>query len=132
MAYPTQTMAERIAQAATAFQQQRTGHAPQSVSVVVSGDTLVVTLHGALSPAEQAMAQNPEGAAKLQEFHRELFQNASDMLREEIKQITGMEVRGAAAELEPKTGAVVQVFTSGTLVQVFLLNGKVPVSSFNA
>src|ERR1700733_10944217 len=131
MAYPTQTMAERIAQAATAFQQQRTGHAPQSVSVVVSGDTLVVTLHGALSPAEQAMAQNPEGAAKLQEFHRELFQNASDMLREEIKQITGMEVRGAAAELEPKTGAVVQVFTSGTLVQVFLLNGKVPVSSFN-
>jgi len=125
-------MAERIAQAATAFQQQRTGHAPQSVSVVVSGDTLVVTLHGALSPAEQAMAQNPEGAAKLQEFHRELFQNASDMLREEIKQITGMEVRGAAAELEPKTGAVVQVFTSGTLVQVFLLNGKVPVSSFNA
>ena len=39
-------MAEQIAQAATAFQQQRTGHEPKSVSVVLSGDTLVVTLHG--------------------------------------------------------------------------------------
>jgi uncharacterized protein YbcI len=60
------------------------------VSVVLSGDTLVVTLHGALSPAEQAMALTAVGAAKLQEFHRELFLNASDTLRDEIKQITGI------------------------------------------
>jgi uncharacterized protein YbcI len=124
-------MAEQIAQAATAYQQQRTGHEPKSVSVVLSGDTLVVTLHGALSPAEQAMVQTPKGAAKLQEFHRELFLNASDKLRQEIKRITGMEVRGATAELDPITGAVVQVFTSGTMVQVFLLDGKVPFGSFN-
>ena len=124
-------MAEQIALAATAFQQQRTGHPPKSVSVVLSGDTLVVTLHGALSPAELAMAQSPEGAAKLQELHRQLFLNASDTLRKEIKRITGMDVREATAEVEPKTGAVVQVFTSGTMVQVFLLSGKVPAGSFN-
>jgi hypothetical protein len=35
-------------------------------------------LYGALSPAEQAMAQNPEGAAKVREFHRQLFHNAAD------------------------------------------------------
>ena len=125
-------MAEQIAQAATAFQQQRTGHAPKSVSVVLTGDTLVVTLHDALSPAEQAVAQSPEGAAKVQEFHRQLFHNASDTLRQEIKQITGMEVREASAEVEPKTGAIVQVFTSGTMVQVFLLSGNVPAGSFNS
>src|ERR1700685_2366940 len=124
-------MAEEIARAATAFQQQRTGHEPKSVSVVLSGDTLVVTLHGALSPAEQAMAQSPEGAAKVQEFHRQLFLTASDTLRQEIKRITGMEGREANAEVEPKTGALVQVFTSGTMVQVFLLNGKVPYDSFS-
>ncbi len=126
-----QSMAEQIAQAATAFQQQRTGHEPKSVSVVLSGDTLVVTLHGALSPAEQAMAQSPKGAAKVQEFHRQLFNNASEMLREEIKRITGMDVREATAELEPTSGAIVQVFTSGTMVQVFLLSGKVPAGNFN-
>src|SRR5271154_2638282 len=132
MRHSTQTMAEQIAEAATAFQQQRTGHTPTSVSVVLSGDTLVVTLHGALSPAEQVMAQSPQGAAKVQEFHRQLFHNASDTLRKEIKRITGMDVREATAEVEPKSGAVVQVFTSGTMVQVFLLSGNVPSGSFNA
>ena len=128
----SQTMAEQIAQAAAAFQRQRTGHAPKSVSVVLTGDTLVVTLHDALSPAEQAVARSPEGAAKVQEFHRQLFLNASDTLRQEIKRITGMEVREASAEVEPKTGAIVQVFTSGTMVQVFLLSGQVPTGSFEA
>ncbi len=124
------TMAEQIALAATAFQQQTTGHEPRSVSVVISGDTLVVTLHGALSPAEQAMARSPDGAAKVQEFHRQLFLNASESLRKQIKEITGMDVREATAEVEPTSGSVVHVFTSGTTVQVFLLSGKVPGGSF--
>jgi uncharacterized protein YbcI len=125
------SMAEQIADAATVFQQQRTGHEPKSVSVVLSGDTLVVTLHGALSPAERAMAQSAEGAAKVREFHRQLFLTASDTLRKRIKQITGMDVREATAEVEPTSGAIVQVFTSGTMVQVFLLSGKVPPDQFS-
>jgi len=131
MLQSTETMAQQIAQAATAFQKQRTGHTPKSVSVVLSGDTLVVTLLGALSPAEQAMAQSPEGAAKVQEFHRELFQSASDALRQEIKRITGVEVQKARAEVDPTTGTVVQVFTTGTMVQVFLLASKVPSSNWS-
>ena len=130
MLQSTETMAQQIAQAATAFQKQRTGHTPKSVSVVLSGDTLVVTLLGALSPAEQAMAQSPEGAAKVQEFHRELFQSASDTLRQEIKRITGVEVQEASAEVEPTTGTVVQVYTTGRMVQVFLLASKVPSSNW--
>ena len=125
-------MAEQIGQAAAALQQKRTGREPTSVSVVLGGDTLVVTLHGALSPAEQAMAKSPEGAAKVQEFHRQLFLNASDTLRSEIKRITGMDVREATAEVDPKTGAVVHVFTSGTMVQVFSLSGKVPSGNFES
>ncbi|MGA2581801.1 MAG: Na-translocating system protein MpsC family protein [Tepidisphaeraceae bacterium] len=131
MTESNESMARQIAIAAAAFQQQRTGHEPASVSVVLSGDTLVITLHGTLSPAEQAMAQSPEGAAKLQDYHRQLFLNTSETLRKEIKRITGMDVRKATAEVEPKTGAVVQVFTSGTMVQVFLLSGKVPAEDFN-
>ena len=126
-----ETIAEQIAQAAKAFQRQRTGHEPKSVSVVLGGDTLVVTLHGALSPAEQAMAQSPEGATKVQEFHRQLFHNASDTLRQEIKRITGMEVLEGSAEVDPTCGPVVQVFPSGTMVQVFLLSGKLPSGSFD-
>ena len=42
-----------------------------------------------------------------------------------------MDVREATAELDPKTGEVVQVFTSGTMVQVFQLSGNVPSDSFD-
>jgi uncharacterized protein YbcI len=126
----TPTIAEQIAQAATVFQKQRTGRAPKSVSVVVDGDTLVVTLHGALSPAEQAMAQSPEGAAKVQEFHRQLFHHASDAMRQEIKRITRVEVRDASIEVEPVNGSIVQVLPGGTMVQVFLLAKPLPPEVF--
>jgi uncharacterized protein YbcI len=115
------TMAQQIAQTASAFEHQRTGHAPKSVTVVLSDDRLVITLHGALSPAEKALAQSPAGAAQMKEFHRQLFASSSDPLRQEIRRITGVEVREAAAEVETVTGAVMQMFASGTVVQVFLL-----------
>jgi uncharacterized protein YbcI len=115
------TMAEQVAEAARVFQRQRTGHVPKAVTVVLSNDTLVITLHEALTPAERALAKSADGATKVQEFHRQLFENSADSLRQEIKRITGVEVREAAAEIETTTGTVVQVFTSGTMVQVFQL-----------
>lgn len=118
---PASTMAEQVAQAAAAFQKQRTGHAPKAVTVVLSEETLVVTLHEALSPAEKVLAQTPEGAASVQNYHRQLFKSSEKDLLAEIKRITGVAVREAAAEVETTTGAVVHAFTSGTMVQVFQL-----------
>ena len=131
MIKPNLTMAQQIAQAASAFEQQRTGNTPKSVTVVLSDTTLVITLHGALSEAEKALARSPEGAAQVQDFHRQLFANASDSLRQEIKRITGVKVREATAEVEPTTGTVVGVFTTGTTVQVYLLAHSVPADTWN-
>jgi uncharacterized protein YbcI len=117
-----ETMAQQIAEAAKAFQQQRTGHAPKEVTVVLGEETLVITLHDALTPAEKALALSPAGAAQVQEFHRQLFLTSADGLRDEIKRITGREVREAVAEVEPATGSLVHAFTTGNVVQVFLLS----------
>lgn len=125
------TMAQQVADAARIFQQERTGHAPDAVTVVLSEDTLVITMHGALTPAEKAMARTPAGAAKVQDYHRQLFSASLDKLRTEIKQITGVDVREAAAEVEPASGAVVHAFTSGTMVQVFLLNQPISQATWN-
>jgi uncharacterized protein YbcI len=124
-------MAQQVAQAVMAFQQKMTGHAPKAVTVVLSQDTLVVTLHEALSPAERDMAKSPSGAATVQEFHRQLFFNSSQSLREEIKRITGVEVREVVAEVEPSTGAMVCAFASGTMVQVFQLAQGIPADTWN-
>jgi uncharacterized protein YbcI len=119
-------MAGQIAQAARDFQLQRTGHVPNAVTVVLSEQTLVITLHEALTPAERDLARSAAGATQVQEFHRELFASSAGVLRAEIKRITGVEVREATAEVETSTGTVVQVFTSGTMVQVFQLASSIP------
>ena len=125
------TMAQQVAQAASDFQRQRTGHAPNAVTAVLSEDTLVITLHGALSPAEQALAKSPAGAAQVQKFHRQLFASSCEPLRQEIKRITGFDVREATGEVETSTGTVVQVFTNGGMVQVFLLTPGLTADAWN-
>jgi uncharacterized protein YbcI len=125
------SVAQQIAKAAGEFELQRTGHTPHSVAVILSENTLVITLNGALSPAERALAKSPAGAAQVQEFHRQLFSDSADSLRDEIKRITGVEVREAAAEVEPTSGTMVEVFTTGTVVQVFLLAQGVPTGSWS-
>ena len=125
------TMAQQVAQAISVFQEQRTGYRPKAVTLVLSDDTLVVTLHEALSPAEKALSRTAEGAAQVQEFHRQLFRNSADLLRQEIKRITGVAVGEAAAEVETTTGAVVHAFTTGTMVQVFQLAGRIPPETWN-
>ena len=125
-------MAQQVALAISAFQEKRTGHSPKALTMVMSEDTLVVTLHEALSPAEKALARTPEGALQVQEFHRQLFSSSLDLLREEIKRITGVAVGEAAAEVETTTGAVVHAFTTGTMVQVFRFASKIPAGVWNA
>ena len=130
MNQPNADMAEQVARAASALHLERTGHAPASVSVVLINETLVITLHGALTQAEAALSMTAAGAAQVQEFHRQLFATSSEALRREISRITGVDVRGSTAQVETAAGAVVQVFNTGTMVQVFLLSGPVPPGSW--
>jgi uncharacterized protein YbcI len=116
-------MAQLVARAASGFQQRSTGHVPQSVTAVQSEDTVVITLRGALTPAEEALARSPAGAAQLQEFHRQLFANFCPSLRQEIERITGVEVREATAHIETTTGTMVQVFLLAHEISAQIWNG---------
>jgi uncharacterized protein YbcI len=80
-------------------------------------------LDDVLSAAEQAMANEPDGAAMVAEFQRQLFLDASTELLKEIKRIRGVDVWEAKAGVETGTGAIVYAFISGTMVLVFLLPG---------
>lgn len=132
MDQPVVTMSQQIARAASTFEQQRTGHAPTGVTVVLSEDTLVITLRGGLSEVEKALAQCREGAAQVQGFHRLLFTSSADSLWREITRITGSEVREATAEVDSATGTVLHAFTTGTIVQVFLLAQRLPPESWSS
>ncbi len=114
-------LAQQLARVASVLQEQRTGLPPKAVTAVLSEETLVVTLHDALTPAEKALCRTQQGAAQVQELHRQIFCSWSESMRQEIKTITGWEVRKATAEIEPATGAIVHAFTTGSTVQIFRL-----------
>jgi uncharacterized protein YbcI len=117
----TPAMSKELAQMALSMQAERTGHTPKAVTVVASDDTVVLTLHEALTPAEKILARTENGATKVEQYHRALFAVSCDELRKEIQRLTGRKVREAAVVVEPATGAIVHAFTSGTVVQIFQL-----------
>ena len=114
-------LSKELAQIALAMQSERTGHTPKAVTVVASDETVVLTLHEALTPAEKILASTEAGASKVEQYHRALFAVSCDELRKEIQRLTGRKVREAAVVVEPATGAIVHAFTSGTVVQIFQL-----------
>ena len=114
-------VSKQLAEMALAMQASRTGHTPKAVTVVASDETVVVTLHEALTPAEKILARSEHGASQVEDYHRALFAVSSEELRNEIQRLTGRKVREAAVVVEPATGAIVHAFTSGTVVQIFQL-----------
>ena len=110
MERPKRTIGQKISQAAQAIERLQTKCGRKWVAVFMNEDTIVIALHGSLTLQEKALAQSPAGAAQV----RQLFANASGILLRKIKSITGMEVRNTTVEIEPKTGSVVQLFTTDT------------------
>jgi uncharacterized protein YbcI len=114
-------VAKELAEIALTMQTTRTGHAPAAVTVVASDETVVVTMHEALTPAEKILARSERGASQVEDYHRALFAVSCEELRTEIQRLTGRKVRESAVVVEPATGAIVHAFTSGTIVQIFQL-----------
>ena len=117
------TMAQQVAQAAIAFQKQRTGRAPAAVTVVLSEDTLVITLHGALVAGREGPGHEPGGAAKCRSFTASCF--SPRPLAAEGNQ-ENHRPRGARGGRRSRAGHWNRRarFHDRHVVQVFLLDGR--------
>ncbi|HWL92104.1 MAG TPA: Na-translocating system protein MpsC family protein [Phycisphaerae bacterium] len=124
-------IARRIAKAVSAFELRTEGHVPESVTVISSGRTLVISMEGALSSIEQSLVQSASGAAHVQEFYQQMFTKPPIPLWEEIKEITGAEAIRNPDESDRGANTSVKVFADGTVVHVFLLSQPVETSAWN-
>jgi uncharacterized protein YbcI len=121
MNQPKRTIGQRIARAARAFEMRRTQQSHKWVAVFMNEETMVIALHSILTESEKALARSPAGAAQVQEFHVRLFATLSATLRRKIKSITGLEVHDVTAEIDPTGCSVVQLLTTDTVGEEFLL-----------
>ena len=103
-------VAKQLADVARQFEKERTGRMPESVTAALVDNSLVITLHEELSPAEVELAKTSDGAAEVQELHRQTFCNSSSSLRQEIEVLTEVAVCEATSEVATDTGTVVQAF----------------------
>lgn len=109
--------AKQLADLARQFETHRTGRAPESVTAVLIDDSLVITLRGELSSAEQEMAKTPAGAAQVRENHRQLFLASGSSFQQQIEVLTGVAVLEATSEVATHNGTVVYVVLLAACVE---------------
>jgi uncharacterized protein YbcI len=111
-----------VARAARACERRRATPGREWVAVFMNEDTIVIAMHGSLTDEERALTRTPAGTTRVREFHRQLFADVTDTLAQQIRSITGMDVRGTTAEINVTTGTVMHVLTTATVLADFLLS----------
>ena len=113
-------LARLVAHAAGSFEHRLLGRAPSSITVAAAAGSLTVCVHEPLAPVERGLARDAAGAARVQELHLELFDDALDALVVEVRRRTGVTLCGAIAHVDTATGSIVKTFTTGPCVDLFL------------
>jgi hypothetical protein len=122
-----QRLARNVAQAAGAFEHLLMSRVPTSVVVTAGGDWMVVTIHEAFSAIERRVAAAGDGGmAKVEAYHRHLFDEGLAALCNHVRERTGVALRGAAAHVDRRTESVLKTFTTRSTVDIFLLGAGVP------
>jgi uncharacterized protein YbcI len=114
------SIGQHIARVVHAFEKRRTTYGRKWVAVFLNEGTIVIAMHGSLTAIESVLARKPAGAARICESHRHLFASGTHNLHRKITEITGLEVRDNAVEIELATGSVVLIFTTDTSEEEFI------------
>jgi len=122
-----QRLARQVACAAGAFEHGLLGRTPTSVTVVAAGAWMVVHVHESFSPVERRLASSgEEGAQRVREASRQIFEHTADALLEHVRRSTGVEFRGALAHVDTVTQSVIKTLSTGPVIDVFLLGQGLP------
>jgi uncharacterized protein YbcI len=122
----SERLARTVAHVTASFEHVLLGRSPTSVSVVADDDWMVLHLHEPFSQTERRLSVDEEGARRVRDFHRYLFDNTLDSLLRRICQNTGVEFRGAIAHVDTHTGSVLKTLTTKPDVDLFLLGPGLP------
>jgi uncharacterized protein YbcI len=87
------------------FQSRFMKSAYQQARVHMSGDTIHITLtKNPAVPAEERLAQSPEGRAPREEVHAQLFRSGEALLRTELERVLGAAISSLSSRLDTAAG----------------------------
>ena len=96
------------------FEQEYMGRGPKDVHAHLSGDLLVVRLHGVLTAAEQQLVKSlplEKGRDLLKQVRTHLVETARPLMESMIQDVTGVKVLSLHHDISTRTGEEVILFT---------------------
>ena len=99
-----------ICAALTKFEKEHLGRGPKEANTFIIEDMILIRLKGVLTPAEEKLAGDNEGAQLIKQIRRRLIESSRSLLEEIIHNITGINILSLHTDISSRTGERIFVF----------------------
>ncbi len=93
-----------ICNAVTEFEKEHMGRGPQEIRSFIIQDMILIRLKGVLTPAEEKLAVDDEGARLIKQVRMRLVQNSRNLIEKIIEEITRVNVLTIHTDISAQTG----------------------------
>ena len=100
-----------ISKAITLFEKEYLGRGPKKVRSFIIEDMILIRLLGVLTPAEEELSKEIEGAQLIKQIRRRLIESSREILENIIESNTNVKVKSLHTDISSHTGERIFVFT---------------------
>ena len=93
-----------ISAAITRFEKEHLGRGPKEARTFIIEDMLLIRLKSILTPAEEHLAEDTEGAQLIKQIRRRLIETSRPLLEQMIQEITGAKLISLHTDISTRTG----------------------------
>ena len=93
-----------ISTAVTQFERDHLGRGPKEARSFIIQDMILIRLKGVLTPAEEKLAAEKDGAQLIKQVRMRLIESSRPLLEQIINNKTGAEVRTLHTDISSRTG----------------------------
>ena len=100
-----------ISKAMIQFEREHMGRGPRDARTWLIQDMVLVRLLGVLTPAEEKLAQEPEGKTLLKQVRTQLIESSRSLVESIVCDITGVPVTSLHSDISTRTGERIILLT---------------------
>ena len=107
-----------ISKAMIQFEREHMGRGPRDARTWLIQDMVLVRLLGVLTPAEEKLAQEPEGKTLLKQVRTQLIESSRPLLESIVLDITDVPVTSLHSDISTRTGERIILLTMAENLEV--------------
>jgi len=93
-----------ISSTMTKFEKEHLGRGPEEANTFIIRDMILIRLKGVLTPAEENLAGDNEGAQLIKQVRRRLIESSRPLLEKIIQDIIGLKIISLHTDISSRTG----------------------------